>query len=167
MRRLEKNLFIYHLCCKSCGISRIIPETLTRHSLSKPYLEITFQYFSAPYWFTNNENISVKEKNFKFKIFENISTKGSCQPHLAWLNYSMFLCDFDCLEMVGEYLFNIFKFRTFFWFRISGQANPYYIKHLNFKCFLLCSAQFDFIGYWKWPKTLRTNLHSLMLSIIK
>ena len=44
-----------------------IPETLIRYSLSKTYLENTLQYFSVPHWFTNNENISVKEKNLKFK----------------------------------------------------------------------------------------------------
>ena len=41
---------------------RKIPETLIRHSCSKPYLESTLQYFSVSHWLTSNENILVKEK---------------------------------------------------------------------------------------------------------
>ena len=47
----------------------------------------------VPHWLINNENISVKEKDLKFKIFEIISTKGSCPPHLTLLNGSIYaLC---------------------------------------------------------------------------
>ena len=44
-------------------ISRMVPATLIYHSLSKPYLESTLQYFSDPHCFTNTENILVKKNS--------------------------------------------------------------------------------------------------------
>ena len=49
-------------------ILRKIPESLIRHSFLKPYLESTMQKFLVSHWFTNNKNISFKEKKIQIQI---------------------------------------------------------------------------------------------------
>ena len=55
-------------------LMRKITGTVLRHSLSKPYLESTLQYFLLAHWFTTNKKNLVKGKNLKFKIRFAIST---------------------------------------------------------------------------------------------
>ena len=66
------------------------------------YLERTLQYFSVSHWFTNNENISVKGKNLKFKIRVTSLTLHNSTVRCTYVF-------FDSLEKD----WGIFRFRTY------------------------------------------------------